>query len=286
VYALWDNIIRLSGNERFGLHAAEKVPFGAYRVHDYMVSLSTSPREAMERINRSLILITDVFQHSVRQHRDLTYLDFHSTEGSQDLPHPYIEFILANYLVRLRMATQTRFIPIEVHLTSRKPRSTREYDRFFSAPVRFHQAVNGLVFSQHLMEMRQPLADPELCELLEDYARRLLRQQSRCQSPLQDARETLAANLAAGSLTLPALARQLAKSTRSLQREFHMHGVTFRELLDSVRHEHALDLLRDHALPISEIARKLSFSDMSSFCRAFQRWSGLSPKKYRTALNS
>ena len=130
LYALWDNIIRLSGNERFGLHAAERVPFGAYRVHDFMVLLSTSPREAMERINRSLALITDVFQHSVRQHRDLAYLEFQSAEGSQDLPHPYIEFILANYLVRLRIATQTRFIPIEIHLTYRKPHSTREYDLF------------------------------------------------------------------------------------------------------------------------------------------------------------
>jgi len=284
VYALWDNIIQLSGHERFGLHAAEKIPFGAYRVHDYMVSLSTSPREAMERINRSLTLITDIFQHSVCQHRDLAYLEFHSAGGPQDFPQPYIDFVLANYLIRLRMATQTDFVPIEVHLTCQKPHSTREYGRFFNAPVRFRQAVNRLVFSQRSMEMQQPLADPELCELLESYARQQLRQQSHRKYPMEDAREALAANLAAGCLTLPALARQLAKSTRSLQREFHVNGTTFRELLDSVRLAAALSLLNERDTPIHEIARSLSFSDANSFTRAFQRWTGRSPREHRSKL--
>jgi AraC-like DNA-binding protein len=284
LYALWDNTIRLSGNELFGLHAAEKVPLGAYRIPDYLVALSASPRDAMERSNRSFALITDVFRHAVRQHRDLAYLELHSAEGPQDLPRPYIEFILGNYLVRLRMATQTRFRPAEVHLTYREPRSTREYDRFFGAPVRFRQALNRLVFPKHLMEMRQPLADPELCELLESYACQQLRQRLTGKLPLADIREALAVNLLAGRVTLTALARQLAKSTRSLQREFHAHGTTFRELLDRVRLEEAVSLLRERNMPICEIATRLGFSDANSLTRAFQRWTGRSPREHRAKL--
>lgn len=281
LYALWNNIIRLSGKETFGLHAAENVPFGAYRVHDYMFSLSISPRDALERINRSFALITDVFRHSVRQYRDLTYLEFHIAEGPQYFPRPYIEFILANYLVRLRLATQTRFMPIEVHLACRKPRSTREYDRFFNAPVRFHQAVNRLVFPQHLIETRQPLADPELCELLESYARQQLLRLSRGKSFLGEVREALIFNLASGHPTLPVVARQLATSRRGLQREIAAHGMTYRDLLDSVRLEHAMSLLKEKNLPIQEIAVKLNFTDASSFCRAFKRWTGISPLQQR-----
>jgi hypothetical protein len=224
VYALWDNIIRLTHDEMFGLHAAENVPFGVYRVQDYMFAVSASPREALERSSRSFALINDAFRHSVCQHRDLAYLELLNAEEGQDIPRPYIEYILVNYLVRLRMVTRTRFMPIEVHLTYRKPHSIHEYENIFSAPVRFQQAANRLIFPQHLMEVRQPLADPELCELLESYARQQLREQSPRKSPMADVREALMVNLVARKLTLPTLARELAKSTRSLQREFHANG--------------------------------------------------------------
>jgi AraC-like DNA-binding protein len=61
--------------------------------------------------------------------------------------------------------------------------------------------------------------------------------------------------------------------------------MTFRELLDSTRHELALNLLKDQELPIGEIAIKLNFSDSSSFGRAFHRWTGQSPVQYRNGCN-
>ena len=65
------------------------------------------------------------------------------------------------------------------------------------------------------MEMRQPLADPELCELLEGYARQQLLRLSRGKPLLGEVREALMFNLAAGHPTLPVLARQLAEHPKS-----------------------------------------------------------------------
>src|SRR5215472_4013001 len=49
MYVLWDSILRSTGDEMFALRAAERVPFGAYRVLDYMLILSSSPRDALVR---------------------------------------------------------------------------------------------------------------------------------------------------------------------------------------------------------------------------------------------
>ena len=104
------------------------------------------------------------------------------------------------------------------------------------------------------------------------------------QAPLAAVREALAHNLATGNLTLPVLARQLAKSSRSLQREIHASGLTFRALLDNARRERALAFLWEQDLPTKELAMRLNFADASSFCRAFQRWTGQSPHQYRKHL--
>jgi AraC-like DNA-binding protein len=282
---LWESILRLTRDPMFALHAAEKVPFGAYRVLDYMFAASSSPGDGFARSSRAFGMVNNAFVLSFRLHRDRAYLELHNPGKPQDLPRPYVEYILMNYLARLRMVTRVNCEPAEVHFTCGKPLFTNEYDRVFRAPIRYYQAVNRLIFPRHLMEMDLPLADPELCELLEDYTQRRIQYPVSGSSTLVEIRHALAHNLESGNITLEFLSRQLAKSCRSLQRDIQASGATFRGLLDSARRERALIFLREQDLPIKQVAMKLNFADTSSFCRAFQRWTGKSPLQYRNNLN-
>jgi AraC-like DNA-binding protein len=65
---------------------------------------------------------------------------------------------------------------------------------------------------------------------------------------------------------------------RSLQRKLHERGVTFRKLLDETRRQLADQYLKDSMLTVSEIAYLLGFSEVSSFSRAFRRWTGHAPR--------
>jgi AraC-like DNA-binding protein len=281
---LWDSILRVTSDPMFALHVAEKIPFGAYRVLDYMFAASSSPGDGFARTSRAFGMVNSAFVLSLRLHRDRAYLELHNPGKPQDLPRPYIEYILMNCLVRLRIVTRVNCEPSEVHFTCGKPPFTNEYDRVFRAPIRYYQAVNRLIFPRHLMEIDFPLADRELCELLEDYAQRRIQDPVSWSSTLVEIRHALAHNLESGNVTLEFLSRQLAKSCRSLQRDIQADGATFRELLDNVRRERALILLREQDLPIKQVAMKLNFADSSSFCRAFQRWTGESPLQYRNHL--
>ena len=54
-------------------------------------------------------------------------------------------------------------------------------------------------------------------------------------------------------------------------------------LLDQVRCEMALALLKEREMTLSELAFRLGYSDLRPFARAFKRWTGTTPGSYRTA---
>jgi AraC-like DNA-binding protein len=77
------------------------------------------------------------------------------------------------------------------------------------------------------------------------------------------------------------VADALHMSTRTLQRRLAEAGTTFRDVLDGVRSGLAESYLTDTTVSIPEVAFLLGFSDQSSFHRAFHRWTGWAPGRWR-----
>ena len=77
------------------------------------------------------------------------------------------------------------------------------------------------------------------------------------------------------------IAERLRVSPRTLQRRLDDWGVSFEEMLDDFRRNQAILLLRRRELTALEIAYSLGYSDPAHFTRAFRRWTGMSPHRYR-----
>ena len=77
------------------------------------------------------------------------------------------------------------------------------------------------------------------------------------------------------------IARELAMSTRAMQRLLKNSGTSFRQLLDDVRNEHARGYLRSTSFSDGEVSFLLGFEDPNSFYRAFRSWNGMSPADFR-----
>ena len=60
-------------------------------------------------------------------------------------------------------------------------------------------------------------------------------------------------------------------------------GRNFQDVLGDVRRELALGHLARPDLSVTAITSMLGFTDTSNFTRAFKRWTGLSPTRYREA---
>ena len=58
-------------------------------------------------------------------------------------------------------------------------------------------------------------------------------------------------------------------------------GGPFKSILRKVRRELAEKYVYDDSLSLSEISFLLGFSNISSFSRAFKRWTGFAPSTYR-----
>lgn len=78
------------------------------------------------------------------------------------------------------------------------------------------------------------------------------------------------------------LANHLSMTSRTLNRRLNQIGMNYRELVDKYRYERAQHLLEKNLKTITDIAYELGYSDISSFTRAFKRWSkGITPSELR-----
>jgi AraC-like DNA-binding protein len=82
------------------------------------------------------------------------------------------------------------------------------------------------------------------------------------------------------------VAKTLDMSLRSLQRKLSAEGTSFKEILDETRHELAARYIEESDLPMREITSLLGFADPSNFTRAFRRWEGMPPDRYRLSRRS
>lgn len=77
------------------------------------------------------------------------------------------------------------------------------------------------------------------------------------------------------------VASQLAMSERSLTRQLGNEGTSYATLLASVQAERARNYLRNPGLTVSEVGYRLGYTEPATFTRAFTKWTGHSPLKWR-----
>ncbi|SDH31742.1 AraC-type DNA-binding protein [Pseudomonas flavescens] len=179
-----------------------------------------------------------------------------------------------------------RPLPLEAaRFSHRAPRYQRQYRRDFACAVRFNAADNAIVFDSQWLDRRLPLADPVTHRDTLERCRQLNREFISHQALISRVRQLLASQLPMAP-GLDGLARQLRCSSRTLRRQLQEVGSSYQTLLDELRFEQARQLLDQERLPVARIAEALGYSETASFRHAFQRWSGVSPSRYRRPANA
>lgn len=159
------------------------------------------------------------------------------------------------------------------------------YESFFGRPVVMGQPENTFVIP--LGEMTRPTRDAE--PALYQYAVEHLNflgerwRLPAVRDPLDPVRLAVARVAKRGRYDVDAIAAELHMSVRSLQRFCRLHGETVRNLIECVRAEDAIDMVRRGGVDFAELARRLGYADDRSFRRAFRRWTGKSPKEYQSS---
>ena len=77
------------------------------------------------------------------------------------------------------------------------------------------------------------------------------------------------------------LATELHMSTRTLRRQLEAEGTSYRDLRNDVSRALAVELLGVVGLSVTEVARRLGYSDATAFSHAFRRWTGRAASDFR-----
>lgn len=181
------------------------------------------------------------------------------------------------------VSTSGSFAPMEVHLTHPAPRTTAAHDAFFGCRVTFESDQDALFISQESLSRANRLGDTGITRFLMGHLDRELAEVAQTRSLQEDTKEVIARALSEGLPRMDEVARRLGLSARSLHRRLAADGLTFQTLTEATRRDLAEGLLRDERHSLAEIAFLTGFSEQSSFNRAFKRWAGETPARYRKA---
>lgn len=158
------------------------------------------------------------------------------------------------------------------------------YEQFFACPVQDNDSHVRVRFPLSYLRIPMPHADPGLKALLDRQAQALLLALPEPDDFSRALQQVLLRLLADGEPTLERVAQVLHLAPRTLQRRLAGHGLSWQQWLDRNREQLARQYLGDPSLGLSDIALLLGFSEQSAFSRAFRRWTGTSPGRFRRQL--
>ena len=92
----------------------------------------------------------------------------------------------------------------------------------------------------------------------------------------------LRSHVGAGCLTRGKISKVMGISPYELTQRLKASGLTFAGLVNLIRLELAQTLLLKER-PINQIVVDLCFADASAFTRAFKKWAGTTPARWRRA---
>ena len=168
-----------------------------------------------------------------------------------------------------------------LHLAHAAPANVDAFRRIFGVAPTFDADRTALIFPERWLSRPLRTADPTLHRLMAERAREL--ELATGADLVELLRRILKPLVNSPDCSLARAAGQLGMHARTLNRRLADEGTTFRELREAVRLEAACQLLRDTRMPSYQIAEILGYADGTALSRAFRRWAGMPPGKWRKA---
>lgn len=277
--AFWQTAVELSADGALGLRVAERLKPGALGSFEYLLRHSETLGQLLLRAQRYGRVVDDL-SHVTWRVRDGLVTIRVGRRGDYPVPPAGIECLFSVTLSIARRAWPN-LRPEAVHFSHACSGDPALYRAHFGEVVRFRAAGNEIVSAERWLYEPAATADRALGQVLEEHTAYLLSQLPRSQRFHEVARERMRSLLECGSLDPERLARALFVSERTLRRRLAAEGSSYLALLDQVRCNLALGRVAHDAISFPELAEALGYADTSTFYRAFKRWTGTTPAKYR-----
>jgi AraC-like DNA-binding protein len=290
---LFEYAIQKTGDTNIGL----KLPCEPWYVPDKIIYMmmwnSKSPLEALRFACKYVKLITTTFAAVFTENESAFSIEF--TESSAWLKHKdtwdaLIKTTLDTAISTVqntfpKMFNKTLF-PLELRLTLEKPENDELYYEIFKCPVYFNDQKNLMVYDKSVLRKEQnEYYDRTSLEIVLRYADDLIKRQinrSDSFSVIVENEILVMMGKAEVAPNLQTVAKNLNMSIRTFQRKLESEQLNYKDILESVRKNFAMNYINHtEDFNVNDLAYVLGYSDASAFIKAFKRWYGVTPGKFR-----
>jgi AraC-like DNA-binding protein len=278
---LLEEAARATGDPCFGLHFGERFNVKNIGALAYVVLNSPTIAVADQHVARYLKLYNQAAKVFFTVEEKRAYLQYVLVDLGIAVPRQENEYSMVIRLNTIRMMVGSQWAPLEVRFAHEAPEQISEHLRIFGAAVLFGYPTNTFVIEREFLERQIPAADERLYEIMRRYVERILEEMPQEHEVLASVRRAIAESMRESDPNLARVAKKMAMSPRTLQRQLKEQGMEFKQLVDDTRRRFALSYLRNRSNTLTEIAFLLGYSEVSAFNRAFKRWTGSTPLAYR-----
>lgn len=226
----------------------------------------------------------NLFRVDMTEHHAI--VGYHLTDPEVGLHRQDVELVVcsvAGFAQQLR--GDPRLHPARVDIEHAKPRYAQALRDVLRCELRFECGGNRLYYPKQVLDLPVVSADPSLFEALKFFLDDRIKVRDEDENLEVKVRHLIASRLAHGTPDIEWVARRLALSARTLQRRLAEGGLVFREMLDEVRKNIALDYIDNKDFSVTDIALTLGYGELSAFSRAFKRWTGRGPLERQAQSN-
>ncbi|MDF2446073.1 MAG: transcriptional regulator, AraC family [Moraxellaceae bacterium] len=278
---LFRNLLAALGHDRgLGLELGHRIHPLAYGLWGFAILSSPTVGGAVDMGLRFLRLTSTY----CRIRPAVTATDALLVVDDREVPADLRTFLAETTLsaiINMQYSLDRARVPVkELRIKGPAPAHAHRYEELYGVRPRFDQREHAVVIDVQCLLLALPQGNALTQRLCEEECRRLLQRRRRLAGLAGQVRDLLTRN-PAQLPGMPAIAAELAMNPRTLRRRLADEGVDFSRLADEVRGTVAEELLTTTTLSLEEIASRLGYSEASAFTRAFKRWKGVAPRRYR-----
>ena len=271
--------LELTGEPGLGFHLGMQMTVSCHGLIGFAAMIAKDVREALEVTQEFILLQSSALSLRLEVEGDIASLYFDQVWPDCVLGEVGCVFLMLGFAL-MGKAVSGHHLEGTADVPFARPDYFDRFEHLLPGTLRFEQPHTRMVFPARYLDLPLLMADPLTARIAREQCKREINALMGSAS-IDSLVGELVHDEALGFCSMEAVAEKLHMSSRTLQRLLAQEGKTFSSILNERRQQKAIVLLKKKELSLELIAEKLGYTDVTNFTRAFRRWTGKTPGKYR-----
>lgn len=280
--AIYRNAVRLMPGPGLGLTAGTAQRLSDFGIYGYAFANRPTLGDALLFAVRNMPIACPVTQVRYREEEDRVVLSSHGFDALGDLLVFAAEHWRSSMATLVALALEAPFASLRMSFPYPAPSWRDRYEQVFGCPIEFGTETMEWHIAKATLALPMPGANSGSAHALEALCAALGHEGAIGTGLAKRIRAICRANDLYP--TAAEMAERLRMSPRSMARRLSAESTSYQLVVDDVRREAAMLLLRDRTVSIEEIGQRLGYSECANFGKAFRRWAGIAPGAYRATV--